>query len=223
MRAWRKRTPRTKKCRRSWGRCLSFFGPRPCALLACPGALLLCCRHGPWPFLPPHAAASGRASVHYWPVLLPSSVVLDLLRSPPSAAIGLSCCGVPLLRAAPLCAIGQSCCVPAAGFGNTYSPSLDHASAHYWPVLLLSSFVHGWPFYSYLSLLPCAIGQSCCLPPLSSAWFFFRPPGCCGLGGMFSCTLTRGTSGLQPDASPIVDTFGGFWVPAVLRLPFVSS
>ena len=186
MRAWRKRTPRTKKCRRSWGRCLSFFGPRPCALLACPGALLLCCRHGPWPFLPPHAAASGRASVHYWPVLLPSSVVLDLLRSPPSAAIGLSCCGVPLLRAAPLCAIGQSCCVPAAGFGNTYSPSLDHASVHYWPVLLLSSFVHGvaillLPLAASLCYWPVLLPSSLVLgmvflqasPVLRLGWYVF--------------------------------------------------
>ena len=120
-----------------------------------------------------------------------------LLASPAAFLQRVLAIHILLLWTMPLCTIGLSCCFP-----------------------LLSM---GWPFYSYLSLLPCAIGQSCCLPPLSSAWFFFRPPRCCGLGGMFSCILTRGTSGLQPDASPIVDTFGGFWVPAVLRLPFVSS
>ena len=31
--------------------CLSFFGPRPYALLACPGVLLLCSRHVLWPLL----------------------------------------------------------------------------------------------------------------------------------------------------------------------------
>ena len=172
-------------------RCLAFFVPRLCALLACPDvcrlsylSLLLraapLCATGLSCCIPPLSSA--------WPL----AIHIFSFRSALSAAIGQSCCGVPLMlsagrlavsfiylsllcRAAPPCAIGQSCCVPAfsslRALAHTYILLLWAAPlCAERPILLRSSFLLGVAVsavtYSYLVLLLqglalCAFGLSC--------------------------------------------------------------
>ncbi|CAE7822666.1 unnamed protein product, partial [Symbiodinium sp. CCMP2456] len=129
------------------------------ALLACPAAFLPCPRRGLWPLLFSLAASSGRASVRYGPVVLPSFVLLWPYYSSPSSvraftrfwpvllhsslvlgtAFGRCSCLSLLLPATPLCAVGLSCCVPPV-LGVAFWPCASSPSSaralRFWPVML---------------------------------------------------------------------------------------
>eukprot|EP00439_Symbiodinium_sp_Y106_P013611 s417_g1.t4 len=166
----------------AWPWLCALLACRACSLLASSAAFLLCPRRGLWPFL--HVPYLGRASVCYWPVVMPSCFLsffgprlCALLASPACMWHFRHYFYLPLLLPFPFssCSFTRACppagsfsCYAPAAFCQPLSPPCSRPflllvagrrlfwlrAAAFCPVLLLGSLRAGSGFSGYVPAFP---------------------------------------------------------------------